>query len=136
MNRCIVPLSILIHRVINGCSLIDRRSCGSSIFLKACIGGVFIGEPFHLIGELRIDIVLKASFVVFEHSNVKINYQISNHSCLILHKIMYRLFFPCIISPNFNIDRNPYLLYLMRKLFIYWKSVSLPIKELKYGICL
>lgn len=119
MNRGIVPLSILIHGVINGSSFIDRSGGGSCVFLKTCIGGIFIGEPFHLIGEVRIDIVLKASFVVFEHSNVKINYQISNHSCLILHKTMYRLFFPCIISPNFSIETNPYFFYLIRKLFIY-----------------
>jgi hypothetical protein len=31
------------------------------------ISGVFIGKSWNLIGTLRIDIVFKASLVVFEH---------------------------------------------------------------------
>jgi hypothetical protein len=39
----------------------------------ASIGRIFVGKSFDLV-VLRVNIVLKASFVAFEHSNVKNNY--------------------------------------------------------------
>lgn len=67
MNGGSVPFSIFIDGVIDGSSLIVRSGSGSGIFLKPRIGGILIWESFHLIGKMRVNIVLKTSFVVFEH---------------------------------------------------------------------
>lgn len=74
MNGCIVSLSLLVHGIINRSSFIKRSGVGGGILLKTSIGRIFIWVSFYLVRKLRVYIVLKASFVVFEHSNVKINY--------------------------------------------------------------
>ncbi len=73
MNGGIDFLSIFVHGVIDGSSFIEGSGSWGSVFLMASIGRIFVGKSFDLV-VLRVNIVLKASFVAFEHSNVKNNY--------------------------------------------------------------
>jgi hypothetical protein len=68
LNWSIAFLSVIMHRVIDWSSLVDWSSSWCSIVRSAVVECIFVLKSLDFFRSLRIDIVLEASFVVFEHS--------------------------------------------------------------------
>lgn len=72
VNRKVVSFSVLHEGVIDRASLIYRASCVQRVLLSSHIYRIFIGVPFHFIWKMRVDIVLKSLFSIFEHLTLKL----------------------------------------------------------------